>query len=49
MSGFRALPAVDQLLAALPALVEDHGRQAVTQAARARLDAARTAIREGAD
>ncbi|QDA36601.1 L-seryl-tRNA(Sec) selenium transferase (plasmid) [Paracoccus liaowanqingii] len=49
MSGFRALPAVDQLLAALPALVEDHGRQAVTQAARARLDAARAAIREGAD
>ncbi|CAM3330545.1 L-seryl-tRNA(Sec) selenium transferase [Paracoccus nototheniae] len=49
MAGFRALPSVDQLLGALPALVEDHGRLAVTQAARARLDAARAAIRDGAD
>ncbi|MBM3604385.1 MAG: L-seryl-tRNA(Sec) selenium transferase [Alphaproteobacteria bacterium] len=49
MTGFRALPSVDQLVHALPLLVEAHGRQPVTAAARARLDAAREAIRSGAD
>ncbi|WP_282603105.1 L-seryl-tRNA(Sec) selenium transferase [Paracoccus sp. PARArs4] len=51
MQGFRALPSVDQLLQSEPvaALVAEHGRQAVTAAARARLDGARDAIRDGAD
>lgn len=49
MSGFRALPSVDQLLLSLPDLVQDHGRQQVTRTARLRLDAARGAIRDGAD
>ena len=49
MSGFRALPSVDQLLLSLPELVQDHGRQQVTRTARLRLDAARAAIRDGAD
>ncbi|RJL18168.1 L-seryl-tRNA(Sec) selenium transferase [Paracoccus siganidrum] len=50
MSDFRALPSVDQLLQSDMgrALVEAHGRQAVTGALRAQLDAARRAIREGA-
>nr|WP_111302105.1 L-seryl-tRNA(Sec) selenium transferase [Paracoccus saliphilus] len=48
MSEFRALPSVDQLLTALPDLIDRHGRQPVTDAARARLDAARQAIRKGA-
>ncbi|MBU2957806.1 L-seryl-tRNA(Sec) selenium transferase [Paracoccus sp. 1_MG-2023] len=51
MQGFRALPSVDQLLQsdAVAALIDEHGRQAVTAAARTRLDAARQAIRDGAD
>ncbi|MFN3276823.1 MAG: L-seryl-tRNA(Sec) selenium transferase [Paracoccus hibiscisoli] len=49
MSGFRALPSVDQLLLALPDQVDRHGRQAVTRTARLRLDVARAAIRDGAD
>lgn len=51
MQGFRALPSVDQLLQSDPgqALIATHGRAAVTAALRARLDAARTAIRDGAD
>ncbi|MGZ3218242.1 L-seryl-tRNA(Sec) selenium transferase [Paracoccus sp. T5] len=48
MSEYRALPSVDQLLTALPDLIDRHGRQPVTDAARLRLDAARQAIREGA-
>ena len=48
MSAFRALPSVDQLLKGLPSLIDTHGRQAVTAAARARLDAARAAIHHGA-
>lgn len=51
MGGFRALPSVDQVLLSDMgrALVEAHGRAAVTGALRARLDAARAAIRDGAD
>ncbi|MFC3169008.1 L-seryl-tRNA(Sec) selenium transferase [Paracoccus fontiphilus] len=51
MTGFRALPSVDQVLLspAGRALIDDHGRAAVTTALRARLDAARTAIKGGAD
>ena len=51
MQGFRALPSVDQLLHSAPgqALIAEHGRQTVTQAARACLNAARDAIRAGAD
>lgn len=48
MSEYRALPSVDQLLTTLPDLIDRHGRQPVTDAARLRLDAARQAIREGA-
>ena len=51
MAGFRALPSVDQVLLSPmgQALIDGHGRAAVTTALRNRLDAARTAIREGAD
>ena len=51
MQGFRALPSVDQWLAsdAGRALIDAHGRSAVTSALRARLDAARDAIRAGGD
>ncbi|MGR3200067.1 MAG: L-seryl-tRNA(Sec) selenium transferase [Paracoccus sp. (in: a-proteobacteria)] len=51
MPGYRALPSVDQLLQsdAGRRLTENHGRQAVTTAMRQRLDAARQAIRDGAD
>ncbi|MBO9455166.1 L-seryl-tRNA(Sec) selenium transferase [Paracoccus sp. R12_1] len=50
MTGFRALPSVDQLLQSDigQTLIAEHGRTAVTTAARARLDAARVAIRDGA-
>ncbi|MDB6181291.1 L-seryl-tRNA(Sec) selenium transferase [Paracoccus fistulariae] len=50
MQGFRRLPAVDQFLKSDPgqALIEMHGRQMVTGALRAELDAARAAIRDGA-
>jgi L-seryl-tRNA(Ser) seleniumtransferase len=49
MEGFRALPSVDQclLLPEVQALVTEHGRTAVVAALRARLDAARGAIRAG--
>lgn len=49
MEGFRALPSVDQclLLPEVQALVAEHGRTAVVTALRARLDAARAAIRGG--
>lgn len=51
MGGFRALPSVDQclLLPEVQALQTDHGRTAVVAALRARLDAARAAIRGGSD
>ena len=51
MDGFRALPSVDQclLLPEVQALLAEHGRTAVVAALRARLDAARAAIRGGAD
>jgi L-seryl-tRNA(Ser) seleniumtransferase len=51
MAGFRALPSVDHVLLSPmgQALIDGHGRTAVTTALRNRLDAARTAIREGAD
>ena len=51
MGGFRALPSVDQVLLSPTgqALIDSHGRTAVTTALRARLDAARTAIKGGAD
>ena len=51
MAGFRALPSVDQVLLSPmgQALIDGHGRAAVTTALRNRLDAARRAIREGAD
>ena len=51
MAGFRALPSVDQVLLSPigQALIDGHGRTAVTSALRNRLDAARTAIRQGAD
>jgi L-seryl-tRNA(Ser) seleniumtransferase len=51
MAGFRALPSVDQVLLSPmgQALIDGHGRAAVTTALRNRLDAARTAIRNGAD
>ena len=51
MAGFRALPSVDQVLLSDTgrALIDSHGRTAVTAALRARLDAARAAIRDGAD
>lgn len=50
MEGFRALPSVDQylLLPDVQVLVAEHGRTAVVAALRARLDAARVAIRGGA-
>jgi L-seryl-tRNA(Ser) seleniumtransferase len=50
MTGFRALPSVDQLLQSDigQTLIAEHGRTAVTTAARAWLDAARVAIRDGA-
>ena len=49
MEGFRALPSVDQclLLPQVQALVAEHGRTAMVAALRARLDAARAAIRRG--
>ncbi|MFV0383040.1 L-seryl-tRNA(Sec) selenium transferase [Paracoccus sp. (in: a-proteobacteria)] len=51
MPGFRALPSVDQVLQSGTGqvLIGTHGRAMVTAAARARLEAARAAIREGAD
>ncbi|WP_225029999.1 L-seryl-tRNA(Sec) selenium transferase [Xinfangfangia pollutisoli] len=52
MSGdYRALPSVDQVLSGAEgqALVAEHGRAPVLAALRARLDAARAAIRAGAD
>ena len=51
MAGFRALPSVDQFLLSDMgrALIDSHGRMAVTAALRARLDAARAAIRDGGD
>ncbi|MFC3629803.1 L-seryl-tRNA(Sec) selenium transferase [Paracoccus angustae] len=51
MTGFRALPSVDQVLLSPlgQALIDSHGRAAVTGALRARLDAARAAIKGGAD
>lgn len=51
MGGFRALPSVDHVLLSDMgrALIDSHGRMAVTTALRARLDAARAAIRDGAD
>ena len=51
MQDFRALPSVDQLLTAPEglALVEKHGRLAVTTAIRLRLEIARERIRDGAD
>ena len=51
MQGFRALPSVDQLLTAPEglALVEKHGRLAVTTAIRMRLEMAREKIRGGED
>lgn len=51
MTGFRALPSVDQFLLSDMgrALTDAHGRAVVTTALRARLDAARTAIKGGAD
>lgn len=51
MAGFRALPSVDQVLLSDMgrSLIDSHGRTAVTAALRARLDAARAAIRDGAD
>lgn len=49
MQGFRALPSVDQLLSAPEgvALIEMHGRLAVTAAIRLQLDKAREKIRDG--
>ncbi|MBC9247182.1 L-seryl-tRNA(Sec) selenium transferase [Paracoccus sp. 11-3] len=51
MPGFRLLPAVDQFLKSDTgqALIASHGRHMVTAALRAELDAARDAIRGGAD
>ncbi|TRW99538.1 L-seryl-tRNA(Sec) selenium transferase [Paracoccus sp. M683] len=51
MAGFRALPSVDQLLQTETgqSLIAAHGRALVTSALRARLQAARAAIRDGAD
>ncbi|SNR58330.1 L-seryl-tRNA(Sec) selenium transferase [Paracoccus sediminis] len=51
MAGFRALPSVDQVLLSDMGrtLIDRHGRTAVTGALRLRLDAARAAIRDGAD
>ncbi len=51
MAGFRALPSVDQFLLSDMgrALIDSHGRTAVTAGLRTRLDAARAAIRDGAD
>ncbi|MFC3337492.1 L-seryl-tRNA(Sec) selenium transferase [Paracandidimonas soli] len=51
MSGFRALPSVDQFLLSDTgkALVDQHGRARVLAVARQRLDAAREAIRAGDD
>ncbi|MDR0808684.1 MAG: L-seryl-tRNA(Sec) selenium transferase [Gemmobacter sp.] len=51
MEGFRALPSVEQCLLTpeVRALLAEHGRTAVVAALRARLDAARAAIRGGAD
>ena len=51
MQGFRALPSVDQLLQSETGLglIAEHGRAMVTRTARARLDLARAAIRQGAD
>ena len=51
MQGFRALPSVDQclLLPEVRALLAEHGRTAVLATLRARLDAARAAIRAGAE
>lgn len=48
MSGLRGLPSVDRLLTSAEgaALVETHGRSAVTEALRSALDAARTAMRQ---
>ncbi|GGF68889.1 L-seryl-tRNA(Sec) selenium transferase [Paracoccus acridae] len=51
MTGFRALPSVDQFLLSPMGrtLIDGHGRTAVTAGLRVRLDAARAAIRDGAD
>jgi L-seryl-tRNA(Ser) seleniumtransferase len=51
MNGFRVLPSVDQLLQtdAVQQLIDTHGRNLVTVTARAALDAARVAIKDGAD
>lgn len=51
MQGFRALPSIDQLLQSDTGrqLIEEHGRAVVTKGARLRMDAAREAIRGGAD
>ena len=51
MTGFRALPSVDQFLSAPEgqALVARYGRAPVREALRGRLDAARDAIRAGGD
>ncbi len=48
---FASLPAVDRLLAdpALAVALEQYGRQALTSAIRAELDACRSAMREGAE
>ena len=48
MTGFRALPSVDQFLLSPMGrtLIDGHGRTAVTEGLRVRLDAARAAIRD---
>ncbi|WP_284190080.1 hypothetical protein, partial [Zoogloea oryzae] len=46
-TAYRALPALDRLLGAVPALIEQHGRPEVTAALRDDLADARSGIAQG--
>lgn len=48
MTSLRDLPGIDELIRAAPALVSEHGREAVVRALRQTVDEARQAIRAGA-
>lgn len=48
MTSLRDLPGIDELLRAAPALVSEHGREAVVRALRQAVDEARQAVRAGA-
>ena len=47
MSSLRDLPAIDELLRAAPALLNEYGREAVVRALRQVVDEARQAVRAG--